>query len=202
MNKTTLGLCLALAAGSCFMTGCDTTTTTTTEGTSQKLTSSGFDTQDFAVKGEEMVNSLLESGVLDKAAQHPAVIAIGRIVHETVLVISYRSYLLMKKIRVALNKNGKAITDTTGGVLNTLDFTFSGKLIDTDVRVGNKSQHTYTFQLSLDRQQRFGRLGRRKRSHQDYEKGWCWPMMKCRSKYNRHDAVCISCWSRVLHFKR
>lgn len=146
MNKTTLGLCLALAAGSCFMTGC--ATTTTTMESSQKLTSSGLDTQDFAAKGEEMVNSLLERDVLDKASQHPAVIAIGRIVNNTTLYID--TDLLMKTIRVRLNSNGKAVTDTTGGALNTDDFTFSGKIIQPqNVKEGNETQHTYVLQLSL-----------------------------------------------------
>ncbi len=148
MKKTTLCFCLALVAGSCLMTGCATTGSTTVIESQDKITSGGLDTQDFAVKGEEMVNSLLESGVLDKAAQHPAVIAIGRIVNNTTLYID--TDLLMKKIRVNLNKNGKAVTDTTGGALNNVDFTFSGKIIQPDnIRQGNKTQRTYVFQLSL-----------------------------------------------------
>jgi hypothetical protein len=146
MNKTTLGLCLALAAGSCFLTGC--ATTTTTMESSQKLTSSGLDTQDFAAKGEELVDSLLQRDVLDKAAHHPAVIAIGRIVNDTTLYID--TDLLMKTIRVRLNSNGKAITDTTRGALNTDDYFFSGKIIQPpNVMEGNKTQHTYVLQLSL-----------------------------------------------------
>jgi PBP1b-binding outer membrane lipoprotein LpoB len=86
--------------------------------------------------------------VLDKAAQHPAVIAIGRIINNTTLYID--TDLLMKKIRVRLNNSGKAITDTTGGALNNVDFTFSGKIIQPDnARAGNKTQRTYVFQLSL-----------------------------------------------------
>ena len=57
--------------------------------------------------------------------------------------------LLTKKIRVSLNKGNKAVTDTTGGVLNTVDFTLSGKIIDTYSRVRDTRQHTYTIQLSL-----------------------------------------------------
>ena len=148
MKKTTLGLCLALAAGSCLMTGCASTggDTRIVEG-DQKIVTAAPDTQDFAAKAEEMVASMLESGVLDKAPRHPAVIVIGRI--NATLGYFVDTDLLTKKIRVALNKNNKAITDTTGGVLNTPDFTLSGKIIDTYATAGNKKQHTYTFQLSL-----------------------------------------------------
>lgn len=155
MKKTTLCFCLALVAGSCLITGCATTGTTTVvdPSGSGNLTSSGLDTQDFAAKADDMVNSLIDppqpqTCVLDKAAQHPAVIAIGRIINNTTLYID--TDLLMKKIGVRLNNSGKAITDTTGGALNNVDFTFSGKIIQPDnARAGNKTQRTYVFQLSL-----------------------------------------------------
>ena len=144
--KTTLRFCLAVVACSLFVTGCASSSTTVIES-SEKLTSAGLDTQDFAVKAEEMVSSLLDSGTLEKAPKRPAIIAIGRIVNNTALHID--TDLLMKKIRVALNKNGKAVTDTTGGVLNAIDFTFSGKIIDSYSVASNKRQHVYTLQLSL-----------------------------------------------------
>ena len=148
MKKTTLGVCLALVAGSSLMTGCATTGgDTIVARESQKIVTPGPDTQDFAAKAEEMVASMLESGVLDKAAKHPAVIVIGRI--NPTLGYSVDIDLLTKKIRVALSKANKAITDTTGGTLGDPDFTLSGKIIDTYATAGNKKQHTYTFQLSL-----------------------------------------------------
>lgn len=105
------------------------------------------DTQDFAVKADEMIGTLVESSILDKAAHHPAVIAIGRIVNNTALSID--TDLLMKKIRVNLNKSGKAVTDTTGGT-NDVDFNFSGRIVQPlNIRDGNKTQRTYVFQLSL-----------------------------------------------------
>ena len=146
MNKT-LNYCLGAIVCSFLVGGC-ATETTIVEGP-DKLISAGLDTQNFAQKADEMVASLVDSSPcpLDKSAQHPAVIAIGNIINNTGLHID--TDLLMKKIRVQLNKNGKAITDTTGGALNTLDFTFSGKIIDTYTPVNGKRQHTYTFQLSL-----------------------------------------------------
>lgn len=147
MKKSTLCFCLAVATCSLLVSGCATTGSTTNIEKSEKITTSVLDTQDFAKKGEEMVASLLESGVLDKVPKPPAVIGIGRIVNNTTLYIDRDE--LMKKIRVALNKGNKAVTDTTGGVLNTLDFTFSGKIIENKTKDGNKTQRTYTFQLSL-----------------------------------------------------
>lgn len=138
---------LVVLAGTLLVGGCATTSTTTVVDPKDKLVSPEPDTQDFAVKAEEMVASMLGSTVLDKVPKQPAVIVVGNIVS----TVGFRvdSSLLTKKIRVALNQGRKAITDTTGGVLNTPDFTLSGKIIDTYRRVGNKSQHTYTFQLSL-----------------------------------------------------
>ena len=133
------------------MTGCATTgsdgVVVINNGDSGKIIDRVLDTEDFKVKGGEMVESLISSSVLDKATQHPAVIAIGRITSNAGIYVD--TDLLMKKISTALLKSGKAVKDTSGGTLNTLDFTFSGKIIDTYVTSGNKKQHTYTFQLSL-----------------------------------------------------
>lgn len=147
MKKTTLGFCLALVAGSCLMTGCASTggdsVIVIQDGQPGKIADRNLDTEDFRVKGEEMADSLLASEVLDKAAHRPAVIAIVPIVSNANIYVD--TDLLMKKICIRLR--GKAIVDTTGGVLNPLDFTFSGKIIDNYVAA--VKQHTYTFQLSL-----------------------------------------------------
>ena len=147
MMKRTLVYCLGVVACSLLVAGCATTGSTTLIDSSEKPTTAALDTQDFALKGEEMVSSLLVSGALDKAARKPAVIAMGRIVNNSTLYIDPDQ--LTKKIRVALNKGNKAVTDTTGGVLNTLDFTFSGKILENKTRDGHKTLRTYTFQLSL-----------------------------------------------------
>ena len=145
--KSTLCFCFAVVTCSLLVSGCATTGSTRIIEPSEKPTTSVLDTQDFAAKAGEMVASLLNSGALDKAPKHPAVIAIGRIVNNSTLYID--TDLLTKKIRVALNTSGKAVTDTTGGVLNALDFTFSGKIIETKTRDGNTTLRVYTFQLSL-----------------------------------------------------
>ena len=116
-----------------------------------KLTTMGIDTQDFAGKADEMIQSLVESSVIDKAHRKPAILVVGRILNNTSR--QFDMDLLAKKIRVALNKSGKALTDTTGGALSDPDFTLSGKIIDTYARQGEKRQHAYTFQLSLSNPQ-------------------------------------------------
>lgn len=123
--------------------------------------------QDYSQAAEAMINSLLASGVLDRVPNPPAILAISRFVNNTSEQIDID--LLVKKIRVALNKSGKAVTRTTWGIGDTAedplakeleeaaaatagrkaDFTLSGKFIETTVRAGRTRQTTFTFQLSL-----------------------------------------------------
>lgn len=111
----------------------------------------GIDTKDFAAKADEMIQSLVESTVLDKAPKKPAILVVGRILNNTGR--QFDTDLLAKKIRVSLNKSGKAMTDVTGGALNDPDFTLSGKIIENASRYGNLRQSAYTFQLSLSNPQ-------------------------------------------------
>jgi len=111
----------------------------------------GISTEDFAAKADEMIQSLVESSVLDKAPKKPAILVVGRIMNNTGR--QFDTDLLAKKIRVALNKSGKAMTDTTGGALRDPDFTLSGKIIETATAYGNLRQSAYTFQLSLSNPQ-------------------------------------------------
>lgn len=150
MTKSTICFHLTVVVCSLLISGCATTGSPRIIEKHEKITTSGLDTQDFAAKAEQMIASLLDAGTLDKAPKRPAVIAIGRIIDQTGLTNPRIEIdLLTKKIRVSLNKGNKAVTDTTGGVLNTVDFTLSGKIIDTYSRVRDTRQHTYTIQLSL-----------------------------------------------------
>jgi len=128
--------------------------------------------QDFNSAGQDMVNSLLSSGVLDSAPRKPAIMAISRITNETDQ--EFDTDLLIKNIRVSLLQSGKVRTSTTiglGGPEDPLakgtqeqqqfynnnnqgmpdlpDFTLSGKIIQTNANAGDVKQATYTFQLSL-----------------------------------------------------
>jgi PBP1b-binding outer membrane lipoprotein LpoB len=133
-----------------ILAGCATSGPVVVEGP-KKVATMEVDTQDFAAKAEEMINSLVESTVLDKSAKKPAILAVGKIVRDVGYQID--TELLTKKIRTALNKSGKAMTDLTGGALNDPDFTISGRISDTKARVGNIRQRCYTFQLSLSNSQ-------------------------------------------------
>jgi PBP1b-binding outer membrane lipoprotein LpoB len=111
----------------------------------------GISTADFAAKADDMIQSLVESSVLDKSPRKPAILVVGRIANNTAQQLD--TDLLAKKIRVALNKSGKAMTDTTGGALSDPDFTLSGKIIQGQTRYGNLRESSFTFQLSLSNPQ-------------------------------------------------
>ena len=142
-------LCLLVAICPVVFVGC-ATAPRVVEGPN-KLTTTGIDVQDFAVKADEMINSLVESGVLDRVPKKPAILVVGRIVNNTSR--QFDTDMLSKKIRVALNKSGKAVTDVSGGTLNDPDFTLSGKIIETSSRQGAVRQSAFTFQLSLSNSQ-------------------------------------------------
>ena len=128
--------------------------------------------QDFSYAAEDMIKTLLASGALDKTQIQPAMLAISRIVNNTTQQVD--TDLLIKKIRVALNQSGKALTTTTMGVGGIAedpmaqgiqqekefytdkkepqrmpDFTLSGKIIEKRDRQDDVRQVTYAFQLSL-----------------------------------------------------
>jgi uncharacterized protein (TIGR02722 family) len=132
-----------------------------------------IDIQDFNRAAAEMVQSLLNSGVLEKAERKPAEMWISRITNKTTDNID--TDLLVKQIRVSLNQSGKVRTSTSVGLggnaedpmaqeaqrkqdlynetnrqpPNLADFTLSGKILQTTASAGDTKQITYTFQLSL-----------------------------------------------------
>jgi uncharacterized protein (TIGR02722 family) len=131
--------------------------------------------QDYANAAETMINSLIESvinaGKLKAPAGQPSMLAISRIVNNTTQQID--TDLLVKKIRVALNKTGKVVTTTTFGlggqaedplaqgiqqqtdffagkkIARLPDYSLSGKIIEQRERYGDIRQSSYVFQLSL-----------------------------------------------------
>jgi uncharacterized protein (TIGR02722 family) len=128
--------------------------------------------QDFSMAAEAAITDLLGAGVLEKVPAPPAVMVVSRVINSTSQQVD--TDLLTKKIRVALNKSGKALTMTTRGPGGSAedelakeiaqewrdmglepvpsrppDFSLSGKIIETYTRAGNYRQAAYTFQLSL-----------------------------------------------------
>ena len=155
-----------------LLVGCSTHTRYVETGGPRTLVTTDINIQDFSYAAEEMINSLLASGALDNISTQPAMLAISRIVNNTTQQID--TDLLTKKIRVALNTSGKALTTTTiglGGIAEDPlargiqqekefysdktepqrmpDFSLSGKIIEKRERQNDTRQVTYTFQLSL-----------------------------------------------------
>jgi penicillin-binding protein activator len=130
-------------------------------GTRTLVTLGDINIQDFSAAADTMINSLLASGVIDKAPTAPAVMGISRIVNSTTKQLD--TDMLVKKIRVALNQSGKVLTSTTVGLGEAEDplakqlqegsakpyFTLSGKIIEQRAKVGDTKQVAYVFQLSL-----------------------------------------------------
>lgn len=149
-----------------------------TGGTESVTSLNKIDVQDWMEAADNMTQTLIESGVLDRGAAAKGdtpVIAISRIVNNTTERID--TDMLTKKIRVNLNRSGKALTTTVialGGKaedplakgeneradffndgddptvkVERPDFTLSGKIIEDRASAGKVKQTTYVFQLSL-----------------------------------------------------
>ncbi|NUO08025.1 MAG: penicillin-binding protein activator LpoB [Candidatus Brocadia sp.] len=164
--------CLLLLPPLLLFGGCSTHTQYVESTGPRTIVTTDINIQDFSYAAEEMINSLLASGALDKTQIQPAMLAISRIVNNTTQQID--TDLLIKKIRVALNQSGKALTTTTigiGGIAEDPlakgiqqekefyadkkepqrmpDFTLSGKIIEKRDRQDEVRQVSYSFQLSL-----------------------------------------------------
>ena len=126
--------------------------------------------QDFEKAADDLVVDIIASGVLERAPQQPAIMAISRITNQTTDNFDMDS--LVKKIRAALLKTGKVVTTTTlaySGVEDPLArgiadknahltgtpatptpyYTLSGKILEDKARAGKTNQTTYIFQLTL-----------------------------------------------------
>ena len=136
-----------------------------------------INTQDWIHAADQLTQSLLLSGAIQSVAGKPKILMIGRIKNNTSTHIDTDS--LMKKIRVALNKSGRALTTTAVGLdgpedasskavrelrsddefnqetipgkgnLVSPDYSLSGKIIQNNARAGRIKQSEFAFQLSL-----------------------------------------------------
>ncbi len=142
------------------------------KGTQTIVSLNQINIQDWNQAADDLVADLLASGVLERAPELPAVMAVSRITNNTQQQVDTDS--LTKKIRIALNQTGKVVTTSTLGYGGRVDdpmaaevgqmqafmsgqkqetklpyYTLSGKLLQDNARAGNTRQVTYTFQLSL-----------------------------------------------------
>jgi uncharacterized protein (TIGR02722 family) len=176
MKKPFLALTLSAVTGALLFTGCATQTSYVDPNSSRLVTSVGkIDVQDFAQAADTMTQSLIDNQISqDKlrssVPSEPALMAVSRIQNNTGQQID--TDVLVKKIRIALNRTGKVQTSTTmglGGAEDPLaadqqkaqeffddkkhtrlpDYTLSGKIIEMRDKAGSVRQASYIFQLSL-----------------------------------------------------
>lgn len=176
-SLTTHRTLLALGSASLLLAGCATPQATYVDPSgSRTITTVGsINIQDYANAADTMVGSLIDgvinAGKLQSPAGQPAMLAISRIANNTSQHVD--TDMLVKKIRVALNKTGKVVTTTTLGLggsaedplaqgikqqteflqdkKNTRlpDYSLSGKIIEQRERAGDVRQSSFVFQLSL-----------------------------------------------------
>lgn len=174
MKKTILLLAGLLAL--ILSTGCASTNAgyIDSRGTETIVSLNQINIQDWNNAADQLVASLLDSGVLERAPRHPAILAISRLINNTQQHVDTGS--LTKKIRISLNRTGKVVTTTTMGIGGRVedpfakdaadyaafmndtpaasatqmpDYSLSGKLLEDRVRSGRDRQITFSFQLSL-----------------------------------------------------
>jgi uncharacterized protein (TIGR02722 family) len=73
----------------------------------------GIDRKDFERAANEAIDDLLKSGALDRKGGGRYVVAIGKVVNDTTQRID--TDMLIKKIRIAMLKSGKAVITTAVG---------------------------------------------------------------------------------------
>ena len=101
----------SLVVGLLVFTGCATKPHLVgVESTEDMPTTMSIDRRDFEKAANEAIKDLLASGVLGKIDGNRYVIAMGRILNDTTQRID--TDMLMKQIRIALLKSGKAVITT------------------------------------------------------------------------------------------
>jgi uncharacterized protein (TIGR02722 family) len=126
--------------------------------------------QDFSMASGKLVQSLLNSGALERAPQKPAILAISRIVNNTDQ--QFDTDMLTNNIRIALLNTGKIETTTTLGdnaqdptaktladrnaflngqspPVRNADYTLTGKVMMDKTAAGSTKQSSYIFYLAL-----------------------------------------------------
>ncbi len=164
---------LALILGGCASSGGTRDAAyVDSDGTHTIVSLDQINIQDWSNAADQMVQSLLESGILNRSPEKPAIMVVSRIVNNTTQQVD--TDLLTKKIRVALNQSGKVVTTTTYGPGGRAEdplaretaelekfqrgdtanmplpyFSLSGKLLENRAQAGKTKQVTYIFQLSM-----------------------------------------------------
>ncbi len=161
-----------------FVSGCATTTKNIDMSNDREQAVMGLDYRDFQKAASEAVSSLLQSGAVNKRGGGRYVLAISRIINDTMQRIDTDQ--LIKKIRVELLQSGKVVVTTAVGANGAEDklamqarqlrksdefnqatvakkgqmiapeLSLSGKIIQRNVKVNSGTQQIeYYFQLTL-----------------------------------------------------
>lgn len=167
-------LCISAA----LLSGCASTASYVEPGSGKGIVSvDQINSQDWINAAEKLTNSLLQSGVLNRDDGKRFVLMIGRVDNDTTEHID--TGILVKSIRISLNRSGKVLTTTAVGAggpedassqlvrklrdakefdqstvigegqMKAPDYSLSGKISQTIVRSGRTKQSDYRFQLSL-----------------------------------------------------
>lgn len=177
--RRTIRWTLILAALGVIFSGCETKTTNIDIDNDKGEAVMGLDYRDFQGAAQDMIESLLASGAVDKKNGERYVLVVSRIVNDTMQHIDTDQ--LVKKIRVGLLQSGKVVVTTAVGLegaedemsmhaRETLrgnkefdqktvagkgsmiapDLSLSGKILQRNIRVDSKTQRVeYYFQMSL-----------------------------------------------------
>lgn len=174
--KQRIALLILVPVGIFMLVGCQTGSAryVDSQGPNVRIVGSQITITDFYMAADDMVSSMISSGVLERAPVQPAILGISRLINDT--REQFDTDQLVKKIRVSLNRTGKVMTTTTvglGGRIedpmagsirdreeylkgrsavqdNTPNFTLSGKIIQPPIiRDGRERQNSYIFQLTL-----------------------------------------------------
>ncbi|WP_043582508.1 membrane protein [Geminisphaera colitermitum] len=159
-------LAAAALSGALFISGCASTPAHYVDSTGPDtiVSLNKINIQDFYQAADDMVADILASGVLERAPQQPAIMAISSFKNAT--SNNFEMSLLTKKVSAALLKTGKVVTISndpgaaaqnekeifmgrTGATRSDPYYTLSGKIIEERASDGSLKQTTYVFQLTL-----------------------------------------------------
>ncbi len=177
--RRTIRWTIILAALGVMFSGCETKTTNIDIDNDKGEAVMGLDYRDFQGAAQDMIESLLASGAVDKKNGERYVLVVSRIVNDTMQHIDTDQ--LIKKIRVGLLQSGKVVVTTAVGLegaedemsmhareslrgnkefdqktvagkgsMIAPDLSLSGKILQRNIRVDSKTQRVeYYFQMSL-----------------------------------------------------
>ena len=177
--QQTIKLTLSIALATTLFTGCATPTTNIDMNNDKSQAIMGLDYRDFQGVAQNMINSLLESGAVNKSGGGRYVMVVSRIINDTMQHIDTNQ--LIKKIRVALLRSGKVVVTTAVGVngaedkmlmqtrkdlrgntefkqstvakkgqMIAPDLSLSGKILQRNISVNSDTQRVeYYFQMTL-----------------------------------------------------